>query len=675
MYWKHFGLTDDPFSLSADSRCLFLTDAQREVLGALRESVETERGFAALIGPPGVGKTTLLHELTEQLRETTVPVFTVQTSFELIDILRLLLQELGQDATKVDAASLHLRFAQVLRHVARKGKRFLLVIDEAQALNPAALETIRLLSNIEVGRKKIVEAVFAGQHEFEELLARPNLQLLKQRIAAYGRLKPFTKEETRNYVMHRVRVVGGNDLFTSEALDVLADLSHGVPRTINIYGFQVLHAAIKKNVKSADAALTRQAIHEFEGWPLPGTAPVFERVMESPAQPERAPEEDKFFLAAKDPALEALLQNMRSERSQQRDRVAAEPAAPAPRLEPPAPPNFAGPPADVEVVPFSIAAAIRTAEPMTSISRTAAATAPAMENPVAPPKVEPLPAPPEPKPAAKPVVVAMPVKATPVAETKAEPAVLPKKKTTTTVTMRPRVARARRVRLVAAVALAVISLGGGGAFAYKFGWFTTPETASAAAVNRPAAASVPVAESTTPANTSAVISQAPEVMSAPVNSVVTRPEAPHKSVPTPTVAEITAGKARRLSEADPAPAAPVSLGMAVQPSLASALNPNLQAVALRPRVSEVKPAVAISQPKPVYPEMANRLRLTGEVVLKVQVNAQGKPAKVEVISGHPLLATAARNTVLSGWRFTPASVNGNNVESETQVRINFRGSR
>jgi protein TonB len=241
--------------------------------------------------------------------------------------------------------------------------------------------------------------------------------------------------------------------------------------------------------------------------------------------------------------------------------------------------------------------------------------------------------------------------------------------------MRPRVARARRVRLVAAVALAVISLGGGGAFAYKFGWFTTPETASAAAVNRPAAASVPVAESTTPANTSAVISQAPEVMSAPVNSVVTRPEAPHKSVPTPTVAEITAGKARRLSEADPAPAAPVSLGMAVQPSLASALNPNLQAVALRPRVSEVKPAVAISQPKPVYPEMANRLRLTGEVVLKVQVNAQGKPAKVEVISGHPLLATAARNTVLSGWRFTPASVNGNNVESETQVRINFRGSR
>src|SRR5262249_62195735 len=82
MYWKHFGLADEPFSLLADSRFLFLTDAHREVLGALRESVETERGFAALIAPPGVGKTTLLYELIEHLRETTVPVSIVQTNFE-----------------------------------------------------------------------------------------------------------------------------------------------------------------------------------------------------------------------------------------------------------------------------------------------------------------------------------------------------------------------------------------------------------------------------------------------------------------------------------------------------------------------------------------------------------------------------------------------------------------
>src|SRR5689334_16374503 len=161
MYWKHFGLSEDPFSLTADRRFLFLTDAHRDVLATLRETMETERGFAALIGAPGVGKTTLLYELTEQLRESTIPVFVVQAHVELVDILQMLLKELGQEATKVDAASLHQRFAEALKQVAGSGKRFLLVIDEVQALNPAMLETIRLLSNIELGRKKIVEAVFA----------------------------------------------------------------------------------------------------------------------------------------------------------------------------------------------------------------------------------------------------------------------------------------------------------------------------------------------------------------------------------------------------------------------------------------------------------------------------------------------------------------------------------
>src|SRR5262249_18861617 len=159
---------------------------------------------------------------------------------------------------------------------------------------------------------------------------------------ADGRMKPFTKEETRDYVMHRLRVAGGSkDLFTPDALDVLADLSRGVPRTINIYGFQVLHAAIKKNAKSVDAALTRQVTHEFQGWPLPGVAPIF--VESRPAPPERAQEEDRFFLAAKDPGLEALLQNMRTDRTQQRDRSAAEPPGGASKLEPPAPPTFAAP--------------------------------------------------------------------------------------------------------------------------------------------------------------------------------------------------------------------------------------------------------------------------------------------------------------------------------------------
>jgi protein TonB len=112
----------------------------------------------------------------------------------------------------------------------------------------------------------------------------------------------------------------------------------------------------------------------------------------------------------------------------------------------------------------------------------------------------------------------------------------------------------------------------------------------------------------------------------------------------------------------------------VQPNLGSALVAS-SPVALARRPEQVKPAVVIAQPKPIYPDMAARLGVTGTVVLRVQVSAQGKPTKVDVISGPPMLAAAAQNTIMSGWRFSPATIDGKKVESETEVRINFKGSR
>jgi protein TonB len=118
------------------------------------------------------------------------------------------------------------------------------------------------------------------------------------------------------------------------------------------------------------------------------------------------------------------------------------------------------------------------------------------------------------------------------------------------------------------------------------------------------------------------------------------------------------------------------LGTSAQPNFGAALTPNSSGVTLQStKVSDVKPAVAISQPRPAYPDMANRLGIKGMVVLKVQVNNQGKPTKVAVISGHPVLAAAAQSAVMSGWRFSPATLGGNPVESESEIRINFKGSR
>jgi TonB family protein len=680
MYWKHFGLSEDPFSLTADRRFLFLTDAHRDVLANLRESMESERGFAALIGSPGVGKTTLLYELIEQLRESTVPVFIVQTHVELIDILQLLLRELGQEATKVDATSLHQRFAEALKQVAGMGKRFLLVIDEVQALNPAVLETIRLLSNIELGRKKIVEAVFAGQSDFEELLARPNLQVLKQRIAAYGRLKPFTKEETHAYVLHRLRIAGAEaELFTPEARDVLAELSHGVARTINIYAFQALHAAIRKDAKSADSDVTRKAIYEFEGWPLPASAPVLARRAEP--VPESKPvarvrdEDDDYFESGKDAGLQALLASLRNDRSSDRETSLPEtPVRPAPV------PAVAPAVAKSEPIPFSIAAVLKATESMPmSVSRTAAAVAPAYEPvPQVEEKVEEVPTVAEPAPSkftakAPMLIVQAPVTKAATIETKPEvipvPAVRAPKATSTAVSA-PLWQR-KQAQLVFAISLGLLLLVGAAAFAYNHGSFTARPSAE---VRQPAAGVAPAALTSLPATTATT--NAPTDPGAPaVAKPQPRTEEPRKPAPTePAATEIAAGKAPRLNEAEPAPAAPVSLGAMVQPNLGSALVAS-SPVALARRPEQVKPAVVIAQPKPIYPDMAARLGVTGTVVLRVQVSAQGKPTKVDVISGPPMLAAAAQNTIMSGWRFSPATIDGKKVESETEVRINFKGSR
>jgi TonB family protein len=589
------------------------------------------------------------------------------------------MKELGQDTTKLDAASQHQRFAEALRQVAGMGKRFLLVIDEVQALNPAVLETIRLLSNIELGRKKIVEAVFAGQNDFEKLLARPNLQLLKQRIAAYGRLKPFTPEETCAYVTHRVRIAGGGaELFTPEALDVLAELSHGVPRTINIYGFQALHAAVKKGVKSADSDVTRKAIYEFEGWPLPASAPVLARRAEPKTEPRPAArvrdEDDDYFASGKDAGLQALLASLRNDRSSDRETSIPETAV-MPVVVPAAAPAMA----KSEPIPFSIAAVLKATESMPmSVSRTAAAVAPAYEpvtQVVAEEKAQEVPAVAEPMPKkvtikAPVLVVQPPAKPAPI-EPKAEVlAVQPARanKTTTIIAATP-IWQKKQAQLVFAIAVGLVLLVGAGAFAYTRGSFSGSPTASSAEAHPPAAA--PAVTTPAPANTAAT-----NTATEPVAKTQAKSEEPRKLSPARSVAtEISAGKAPRLNEADPAPTGPVSLGAIGQPNLGSALAAASQPVNLARKTEDVKPAVVVTQSKPIYPEMAARLGVSGTVILRVQVNAQGKPTKVDVVSGHPVLAAAAKSAVESGWRFSPATIDGKKVESETEVRINFRGSR
>jgi general secretion pathway protein A len=242
MVLEFYRLKREPFGVTPDTRFLFPTATHREALASLRYGIETGRGFLALIARPGMGKTTLLFALLDQLRESARTVFLFQTVCGPVDLIRYVLQDLGVDTPGQDMVSMHSQLNQILVREASAGRRFVLVIDEAQNLSEPVLETARLLSNFETPASKLMQIVLAGQPELAGKLDRKSLSQLRQRISIFSRLEPFAPAETFAYIEYRLGVAGhdGRPLFTRGALDLIADHSEGIPRNINNLCFNSL---------------------------------------------------------------------------------------------------------------------------------------------------------------------------------------------------------------------------------------------------------------------------------------------------------------------------------------------------------------------------------------------------------------------------------------------------
>src|SRR5437879_10129930 len=229
MFLDFYGLREQPFGVTPDPRYLYLSVGHREALASLIYGVESGRGFMALVAKPGMGKTTLLFQLLERLRSSAQTVFLFQTQCESREFLRYILADLGFDTREQDLVTLHRQFNEVLIREKRAGKRFVLAIDEAQNLNESVLETIRLLSDFETPRDKLMQIIVAGQPQLAQKLALPSLAQLRQRVSMLVRLNPFTPQETVSCVEHRLRVAGytGGPLFTPEAQAIIAARSEG----------------------------------------------------------------------------------------------------------------------------------------------------------------------------------------------------------------------------------------------------------------------------------------------------------------------------------------------------------------------------------------------------------------------------------------------------------------
>src|SRR6202049_4291141 len=257
MFLSYYGLREQPFGVTPDPRFLYLSPAHREALASMVYGIEAGRGFIGLIAPPGMGKTTLLFHLLEKFRSSARTAFLFQTQCNSREFMRFLLAELGYECDDRDFVHMHEEFNKRLPQEARAGNRFIVVIDEAQNLEPSVLETVRLLSDFETPRAKLMQIILAGQPELADKLASPSLSQLRQRVSIVHGLEPLSPGEIKNYIEHRLRIAGyeGPPLFTPGVYEDIARFTQGIPRNINNFCFNALSltCAMQKRVVDSDA--------------------------------------------------------------------------------------------------------------------------------------------------------------------------------------------------------------------------------------------------------------------------------------------------------------------------------------------------------------------------------------------------------------------------------------
>ncbi len=237
MYKQFFGLKAKPFEITADPRFLYLSESHKEALAHLVYAVQEKKGFAVVTGEVGTGKTTLLQTLLGRLDGNTRTAFLFNPKLESNeDFLHFICEDLEIGIEKGSKGDYLIQLNNFLMECYTQNINVILIIDEAQTLSPPLLEEVRLLTNLETPKSKLLQVLLVGQPELDETLDQPKFRSLKQRISVRYRLKPLNQEETKEYIKRRLRVAGSKStyLFTPRALKRIYRYSQGIPRLINI---------------------------------------------------------------------------------------------------------------------------------------------------------------------------------------------------------------------------------------------------------------------------------------------------------------------------------------------------------------------------------------------------------------------------------------------------------
>jgi general secretion pathway protein A len=265
MYLDYFHLKETPFSISPDPRYLYLSDQHREALAHLVFGVERDGGFILLTGEVGTGKTTICRCLLEQFPEQCDVALVLNPRLTVRELLSTICDEFripyptGNQSIKtfIDLLNGYLLDSH------GRGRKAVLIIDEAQNLSPAVLEQIRLLTNLETTKRKLLQVILLGQPELREMLGRPELRQLSQRIIARYHLGPLTRADLDAYVNHRLAVAGAREpLFPPSAISQLFILSRGIPRLINIIADRAMLGAYVEGERFVTPSIVRRAALE-----------------------------------------------------------------------------------------------------------------------------------------------------------------------------------------------------------------------------------------------------------------------------------------------------------------------------------------------------------------------------------------------------------------------------
>ena len=267
MYAHFYQLSEDPFNLTPDPKFQYINESTREAMAAILHGVKSRKGFITLIGDAGTGKTTLLKRIVDEIEGETGIVFVFNPGVSFDELLEFICMELGIRTEGCGRLQLLERLNEYLLEQLTSGRNVVVMIDEAQTLDDGVLEELRLLSNLETAKEKILQILLSGQTELEEKLRRPGLRQLRQRIAVRTTLKPVRNDEIAAYVETRLRSAGAarGDFFTPAALKKVWRASKGIPRVVNVICDNAMMLAFAEGKKRITGAVMNDAVRDLNG--------------------------------------------------------------------------------------------------------------------------------------------------------------------------------------------------------------------------------------------------------------------------------------------------------------------------------------------------------------------------------------------------------------------------